>query len=117
MIQTISFTFLQATLVPSLTPTIIQSTPAACVGTIYESCDHGAPRGRVRQTERRPVPALKGYSGPALHCNWSLSGPVTGIMTSSPLRGEEEREKEKQFALIRQCPSQITARPITSEDQ
>lgn len=29
---------------------------------------------------------------PALHCNWSLSGSVTSIMTSSPPRGEKERE-------------------------
>lgn len=56
---------------------IIQSIPDACVGTIYESCDHGALRGRVQQTERRPALALKVTQGstplqslPVWLCHW-----------------------------------------------
>lgn len=37
---------------------------------------------------------LERLLGLALHCNWSLSGSVTSIMTSSPSRGEEERERK-----------------------
>lgn len=37
---------------------------------------------------------LKGLVRAGLHCHWPLSDSVTGVMTSSPLREEQERERK-----------------------
>lgn len=73
------------------------------------------PRGMRNSSGRRPTLALKvTQPGTPSHLF-----PVRLRLEDYDFITPESRgrQKEKQFALIRQCLSQITARPITGRDQ